>query len=116
MLRRNGGARCCSSDSTDASERPGLPMELQSRQMRIVLGRSERYAEADVHGADERPTARSAGQSRADESVSGPQGLNHKRVMELPGEETNQTVQAAPAGCAGWHLADAAGRYRSRSG
>ena len=72
-------------------------MELQGRQMWIVLGRSEWNAEADVHGAVERFTARSAGDNRADESVSGPERPDHGRLLEFFGEEKNQTVSSAPA-------------------
>ena len=100
----------------DAGERPGLPLELQGRQVRFVFGRSERHAEADVHDADERSAARQADHDRADEGVSGAQGFDHGCVVEFSGEEKDQDIQAAPAGCAGRHLANAAGRHRSRAG
>src|SRR5260370_28406316 len=84
--------------------------------MRILLGRSERDAEADVYGAVERFTARPADPNRTDESVSGPERSDHRCFVEFFGEEENQTVQAAAARCARWHLADAASRHRSGPG
>ena len=41
-------------------------LELQGGQMRLVLGRDQRQAAADVHDAAERPAARRAGHRRAD--------------------------------------------------
>src|SRR6266481_2330691 len=116
MFRRNGRARRCPSNSANPSERPRLSMELQSGQMRIVLGRSERDAEADVHGAVERFTARSAGHDRTDESIPGPERSDHRCFVEFFGEEENQTVQTAAARCTRWYMADAASRHRSRPG
>src|SRR5205085_824142 len=116
MFRRNGRARCRPSDSANTSERPGLQLELQSGKMRFVFGGGERDAEADVHGAHERFTARSAGHDRTDESVSSSQRSHHGRLLEFFGEAANQTVLSAPAGCTRWHMADAASRYRSCSG
>ena len=55
--RRHGRARCGARHPGDAGERSCLPMELQSRQMRLVFGGSQRDAEADVHDADERSAA-----------------------------------------------------------
>ena len=91
-------------------------MELQSRKMRLVFGGSERDAEADVHGADERIAIGKTGDDRADESFSGHQGFGDRCLMEFSGEEKNQAVQAATARCAGRHMAHAAGGHRSCPG
>ena len=53
---------------------------------------------------------------RANEGVSDNQRPDHGRLLEFSREEKNQEVQAAPAGCAGRHMADAAGRHRSCAG
>src|SRR5205814_10280782 len=79
-------------------------------------GRSERDAEADVHGAVERFTARSASHDRSDESIPDPERSDHRCFVEFFGEEENQTLQAAAARCTRWHMADAASRHRSGSG
>src|SRR5256885_14259302 len=91
-------------------------MELQSRQMWMVFGRSEWNAEADVYGALERFTHRQTDHDRADEGISCPERSDHRCVVEFFGEEENQTVQAAAARCARRHLADAASRHRSGPG
>src|SRR6266403_141452 len=116
MFRRNGRARRCPSNSANPSERPRLSMELQGRQMRIVLGRSKRNAEADVHGAVERFAARPTGHNRTDESLSGPERPDQRCFVEFFGEEENQTVQTTAARFTRWHMADAASRHRSGSG
>ena len=67
-------------------------MELQGWEMWIVLGRSERNANADVYGALERFIARPAGNDRADESVSGRERFDHGCVVEFFGEAKNQAV------------------------
>ena len=51
--RGHGGARRRSSDSGRAGQRSGRALELQGRQVRFVLGRDQRHAEADVHDAAE---------------------------------------------------------------
>src|SRR5262245_10029809 len=91
-------------------------MELQSREVWIVFGRSERDAEADVYDSDERIAVAKTGDDRAGESFSCYQGFGDRRLMEFSGEEKDQAVQAATARCAGWHMAHAAGGHRSRAG
>ena len=86
-FRGNGRARCGQSHSGNTGERPRLPLELQGRQMRLVLGGSQRHAEVDVHDAAERSAARKTGHSSADESVSARQGFDHGRLLEFSGEE-----------------------------
>ena len=44
------------------------------------------------------------------------QGPGHRRVVELPGQEEHQDVQAAPARCRRRHLAHGAARRRPRAG
>src|SRR5882724_454906 len=95
-FRRHGRARCRKSNSGDASQRPCMSMELQGREVRIVFGGSQRYAETDVHDANERIAARQTDHGRADESVSGAERFDYGRVMEFSGEEKNQEVQTAP--------------------
>src|SRR6266705_3173461 len=90
-------------------------MELQSRKMRVVLGGNQRNAKIDVYDAFERSASRKAGDRSTDESFSGDQGFDHGRVMEFSSKEKDQAVQAASTRRRGWHLANATGRYRSRS-
>ena len=93
-----------------------MQVELQSGQMRFVLGGSERDAKAHVHDADERSAARPTDHSGADEGVSNPERFDHGCFMEFSGEEENQEIQTPPARCAGWDLADGARGHRSRPG
>ena len=58
VVRRHGGARRRAPDPGRAGQRPGRPLELQGRQVRIVLGRDQRHAAADVHDAAERARPR----------------------------------------------------------
>ena len=50
----------------DAGQRYGGALELQGREVRIVLGGNQRQAAADVHDAAERDRSRRAGHRRAD--------------------------------------------------
>ena len=109
-FRGNGRARCGESHSGDASERSRLPLELQGRQMRLLFSGNQRHAEVDVHDAAERSVARKTGHRSADEGVSRLEGFDHRCVVEFSREEKNQEVQTAPARCARWNMADAAGR------
>src|SRR6266699_1642255 len=84
--------------------------------MWLVLGRSKRHAETDVHDANERIAGGKADHNRANESVSSAERFSHGRFLEFPGEEKNQAVQTATAGCAGRDLANAAAGYRSGAG
>ncbi len=93
-----------------------MSLELQGGEVRIVFGGSQWYAETDVHDANERIAARQADHSRADESVSSAEGFDHGCFMEFSSEEKNQEVQATTARCAGWNVANAAARHRSRPG
>src|SRR6476659_4594013 len=91
-------------------------MELQGRKMRLVFGGSERNAEADVHGADERIAVGKTGDDRADESFPSHQGFGDRCLMEFSREEKDQAVQAATTRWAGRHLAYAAEGHRSCAG
>ena len=69
--------------SRRAGERSGRALELQGREMRVVLGGDQREAAADVHDAAEPAAARPAGDGRADADVSRIQGPGDRCVLEL---------------------------------
>ncbi len=48
-VRGHGGSRRRASGPGDAGQRPGLPLELQGREVRLLLGRDQRQAPAHVH-------------------------------------------------------------------
>ena len=114
--RRHGRARRRARDSGEAGQRSRLPLELQGRQMRLVLGRDQRQAQADVHDAAGPAAGRPADHGRADARVPARQGPRDRRLVELRGQEADQGVHAAQARRAGRHLAHAAGRHRPRPG
>ena len=114
--RGHGRARRRARDPGEAGAGPRVPLELQGRQVRLVLGGDQRQAEADVHDAAGRAAGRQAGHGRADAGVPARQGSRDRRLVELRGQEADQAVQAAQARRAGRHLAHAAGRHRSRPG
>ena len=60
-----------------------VPLELQGRQMRLVLGRDQRHAEADVHDAARRARRDEAGDGRADARLSARARSRDRRVVEL---------------------------------
>src|SRR5260370_35179592 len=91
-------------------------MELQSGEVRFVLGGSEWDAETDVHDAHERPAVGQTGNDRTDESFPDHERFDHGCLLEFSGEEKDQEIQAAPAGRARWNVARGAGRHRSRPG
>ena len=68
--RRHGGAGRRSPHPGRTGARSRGAMELQGRQVRVVLGRNQRHAEADVHDTAERTEPRHAGHRRADARVS----------------------------------------------
>ena len=71
----------------DAGQRPRRPLELQGRQVRLVLGRSQRQAAADVHDAAQR-ARRSTSRSRSSRcGLPADQGPGHRRLVELRGQE-----------------------------
>ena len=84
--------------------------------MRVLLRGSERAAAADVHDAAQPTEPRRAGHRRADARLPVDQGSRHGRVVELPRQERHPAVQAASAGRARRHVADAAGGRRARAG
>jgi len=69
-------------------------VELQGRQVRVVLGGSQWNAEIHVYDATERVAVGKAGNSRADESFPNIEGFGHRGLVEFSREETDQTVQA----------------------
>ena len=56
--RGHGGARRRPQDPGRERQRPGLPLELQGRQVRLLLGGDQRHAQADVHDPAGRAAAR----------------------------------------------------------
>ena len=64
-LRGHGRARRRPPRAGRAGERSGVPVELQGRQVRLVLGGDQRPAAAHVHDAPELAAARPAGDDRA---------------------------------------------------
>ncbi len=67
----------------DAGRRPGGPLELQGRPVRLVQRRGERQAAAHVHDAHEHLPEGRADHGRADEDVPARQGPGHRRVVQL---------------------------------
>src|SRR5438477_12823767 len=84
--------------------------------MRLLLGGSERHAAPDVHDANERSTAGKADHRGTDEVISRRERFDQRCVVEFPGQKKDQAIQAASAGRTRWHLANGAGRHRSRAG
>ena len=84
--------------------------------MRLVLGGNQWPAQADVHDAAQHAPARRTGHRRAHADVPAHQGSRHRRLVEFRGQEAHQDVQAASARRRRRHVADAAGRHRSRPG
>ena len=115
-VRRHGRARCGPSDSGQSGQRSGRAMELQSRQVRIVLGRSQRPSATDVHDAPEPARPCRAGHHRAHASLSGHQGSRHRCIVEFSRKAERQAVLAAASGRAGWNVAHVPGRRRAGAG
>ena len=82
--RRHGRPRRRPQDSGGAGAGSGGAVELQSGQVRIVLGRDQRPAPADVHDAAQPGEPARAGHRRADARVPADQGSRDRRVVELP--------------------------------
>src|SRR6266480_4617406 len=91
--RRHGRARCRARYPAHAGAGPRLPMELQGWEMRVVLGGSQWNAETHVYDATERVAVGKTSDSRANESLSDPQGFGHGGLVEFSGEEKDKTVQ-----------------------
>ena len=60
--------------------------------MRLVFGRNQRHAEADVHDAAERFAARKTNHRSADEDVSNYQRFDYGRFVEFSSEEKDKEV------------------------
>ena len=101
-----------------AEQRAGsrVPVELQGRQVRLLLRGDQRQAAADVHDTAQPAEAGRARHRRADARVSADSRPGLRRLVELPREDGHQAVRAADAGRARRHLADGAARHRSRPG
>src|SRR5579863_9196066 len=91
-------------------------MELQGWQVRILFGRDQRYAAADVHDTARRTQSRYAGDYRTDEGIPVDSRSGDGRFMELRGQEEDQEVRAAASRRERRHVADAAGRRRPGAG
>ena len=116
-FERHGGAGCGAPAFRHAGQRSGGALELQGGQVRVVLGGNQRQAAADVHDAAE--SAAISTQPVTIEPMQhfpARQGSGDRRLLELPGQEEDQEVQAAQAGRPRRHLAHAAGRRRPRAG
>src|SRR5438874_12234259 len=97
MLRRNGRARCGPRYPAHSGARFGVPLELQGRQMRLLLRGNQRPTKTHVYDALERFADGKANYDRADESLSLSQGSHHRSFVEFSREETDQKIQTAPA-------------------
>src|SRR5580692_1132828 len=115
-LSGHGGPRCSASNTGGTSRRSCGSLELQSGEMRLVLSRSERHAEIDVHDAAEHAPAGYTCDRRTHEGISSHKGSGHGRIVELPGKEAHPEVPAAAAGCTRWHLAHCARGCRTGTG
>lgn len=71
-------------------------MELQGRQMRLVLSRSQRNAQTDVYDATERPSAGKTGDSRTDKGLFNLERPSHRRFLELSREEKIKPFKPRP--------------------
>ena len=91
-------------------------MELQSRQVRIVLGRSQRPSATDVHDTPEPAQPCRTGHHRANAGLSRDQGSRHRCVVEFSCEAEHQAVFAAPSGRARRHMARVPVRRRTGAG
>ena len=107
-LRRHGRARRRAPDPGRTGARPRRALELQGRQVRLVLGRDQRQAAADVHDAAEHARSARAGDRRADARVPADQGPRHRRLVELPRQEerSSSSSRASPTRADGtWRMA-----------
>ena len=106
--RGHGRARRGAPDPGRAGQRPGRALELQGGQVRLVLGRDQRQAAADVHDAAERRCDLT--QPVTVEPMKAfplDQGPGHRRVVELPrsrrrsrsSSRASPTRRTAPGAC-----------------
>jgi hypothetical protein len=115
-FRGHGRARRRPQDPGHAGQRPRLPLELQGRQVRLLLGeingmpRLMCMTRLDMIPIDKPVTIEPM---RAFPEHPRP---GHRRLVEFPRQKEDQAVQAARARRAGRHLAHAAGGHRPRAG
>ncbi len=82
----------------DRGAGPGLPLELQGRQVRFVLGRDQRAAPPDVHDAHGHPARGRAGHGGADEDVPHHPGPGDRRLLQLrDGQEGARRSSRGPS-------------------
>ena len=79
------------------AQRPRAALELQGRQVRLVLDGDQRQAAAGVHDADEQLQRRRDHHLPAAQDVPGDEGSRHRRVVELRAEQADPEVQAQAA-------------------
>ena len=93
----------------DQAQRSRGALELQGRQVRLLLRGDQRQAAADVHDAARRRSPRRAGHGRADEGLPADQRPGHRRVLELRVKKTIKPFKPrqpdAPDGT--WRMAQA---------
>ena len=106
--------RCTTSRRT--GQRPGLPLELQSGKMRLLLRRSQRHAQADVHDAFERSSARSAGHDRADEAFPSVKDLITDVSWNFAVKKRIKAFKPRPPDARRRNVADGAGGHRPGAG
>ena len=111
--RGRGRPRRHPPDPGDRGTRPGVPLELQGRQVRVVLGRDQRQAAPDVHDAHG-PAARGPGDRDADEDLPDHPRPGDRRVVQLRHGRAGPGVPA-PADARG-RVPDVPGGRRARPG
>ena len=92
--RGHGGSGRRAPHPGSAGARSCRAMELQGRQVRLLFGRNQRNAEADVHDPAQQSQSRHAGDPRADARISRDSRPGYRRLVELPGQEDDQEIQA----------------------
>ena len=91
-------------------------MELQSGEMRLVFGRSQRHAQAHVHDTHERVPPDKPVTIEPIKAFPLVKDLITDVSWNFEVKKEDQAIQAAPTGRAGRNLADAAGGHRSGAG
>ena len=113
--RGRGGARRHPPHAGHPGARPGLPVELQGRQVRLVLGRDQRPAPPHVHDADGHAPRGRGGDGGADADLPDHPRPGHRRLVQLrDGQDGSRRSRPDPR--ARGRLPDAAGRRRARPG
>ena len=85
----------------DPGARPGLPLELQGRQVRVVLRRDQRAAPPHVHDPHGHAARGRAGHRGPDEDLPDHPRPGHRRVVQLRGGQDDPGVHARPPSAEG---------------